>query len=54
MLKSIKKLRDGTYNATEAELADEIQAEVDNCYLPLPLFEDGEPAHLGDEFYCLI
>ena len=52
MLKSIEKLRDGTYNATEAELADEIQAEVDNCYLPLPLFEDGEPAHLGDEFYC--
>ena len=66
MLKSIEKLRNisgdpslnlGTTKIIRMrqiceDLADEIQREVDKFYLSLPLFEDGEPVRLGDEFYC--
>lgn len=57
MLKSLEKLREYTFIGHGCtELADEIQAEVDEKYiprdqaLPLPLFEDGEPANFGDEY----
>ena len=60
MLKSLEKLRNGTYfpegehrttdNEYGEKLADEIQAEIDRFYLPRPLFEDGEPADFEMEF----
>ena len=60
-LESVKKLR-GRYVLPSDEpdtvklvdfidgnaLADEIQAEIDKYYLPIPLYEDGEPVQFGD------
>lgn len=31
-------------------IANEIEDEIDEWYLPRPLFEDGEPVQFGDEF----
>lgn len=65
MLKSLERLSRGYFDEypcyenthpqfqhTNAEnLASKIQAEIDKFYRPLPLFEDGEPAYLGDEYW---
>lgn len=58
MLKSLVKLRciKSSFYASDyrdlddfaGKLADEIQAEIGRYYLPRPLFEDGEPVHVGD------
>ena len=62
MLRSLEKLRKGyfseypSYESTHPQfqhdraekLAGEIQEEIDRCYLPRPLFEDGEPVQFGD------
>jgi hypothetical protein len=49
-LESLKELREYTWHERFAELADKIQDEVDERYMPLPLDRKGEPWHLGDEF----
>jgi hypothetical protein len=60
-MKSIDKLReclicgtDGTHVRyfDTAEIADEIEAEIADNYMRLPVDADGVPIHVGDELEC--
>jgi hypothetical protein len=48
-MKSIDKLREWSCRTDLHEIADEIEAEIAEHYMELPVDADGVPIHVGDE-----